>query len=134
MGAASALLLLLAAAPPADAIKVFLASSCNKFPHPTPCGTDSNDGLSKDAPLETAHKAQELLRASSDDEKHAEFSAGVYELNATLELTAADSGTVWTAADDANVTLSGGEAFLKRLMTTKSSALKVVGNGCGVGQ
>ena len=51
-----------------------------------------------------------------------ELAGGVYELNATLELTAADSGTVWAAADGENVTLSGGEAmnpgWLKQVMNT----------------
>eukprot|EP01045_Picozoa_sp_COSAG04_P019574 COSAG04_NODE_1915_length_5234_cov_2.563778_2_plen_139_part_01 len=104
---AAVLLLLLRAA---GAIKLYLAPSCNKFPHPHPCGADSHAGLTPDAPLETVQRARDLLRASSDAEKRVELAGGVYELNATLELTAADSGTVWAAAaGGGNVTLSGGE-------------------------
>ena len=117
---AAVLLLLLRAA---GAIKLYLAPSCNRFPHPHPCGADSHAGLTPDAPLETVQRARDLLRASSDAEKRVELAGGVYELNATLELTAADSGTVWAAAaGGANVTLSGGEAmnpgWLKQVMNT----------------
>ena len=117
---AAVLLLLLRAA---GATKLYLAPSCNKFPHPHPCGADSHAGLTPDAPLETVQRARDLLRASSDAEKRVELAGGVYELNATLELTAADSGTVWAAAaGGANVTLSGGEAmnpgWLKQVMNT----------------
>ena len=73
-------LLLLAAAPPAESITLYLAATCNKFPHPHPCGADTNSGLTPDAPLETLLKARDLLRARSDDEKH----VGLYAMGRCL--------------------------------------------------
>lgn len=112
----------------ARATTVYVAPPCS-FPPRTPCGDDENDGASAESPLATLTKARDALRAASADEtKRVELAGGVYEMDHTLELTAEDSGTVWTAAAAAsvgggdNVTLSGGEAmnpgWLKQVMNT----------------
>eukprot|EP01043_Picozoa_sp_COSAG02_P007968 COSAG02_NODE_247_length_27137_cov_61.275057_14_plen_555_part_00 len=103
-----------------EATTLFVAPPCS-FPPRSPCGDDKNDGSSADTPLATLTKARDMLRAASDAEaKEVMLAEGLYELSEVLELTAADSGTMWAATG--NVTLSGGEAmnpgWLKQVMNS----------------
>lgn len=106
-----------------EASKVFVAPPCS-FPPRSPCGDDENDGSSADSPVATLHKARDMLRGVGDGKaKEVVLADGLYELSEVLDLTAQDSGTVWSSAADStgNVTLSGGEAiypgWLKQVMS-----------------
>jgi hypothetical protein len=73
------------------------------FDVPPPCGSDANhDGRTEDKPFATLHKARDTLRLALNSEaaKSVQIAQGIYRLAAPLELTAADSHTVWAGLDE----------------------------------
>jgi lysophospholipase L1-like esterase len=112
--------------------------------HVSPTGDDANPG-SAALPVATPQRARDLVRglitAGLGDAVEVVFAAGIYVMDAPLELRPEDSGTAafpitWKAATGATVILSGG----KNLTGTWTNAgdgtwyLDLPGIGLGAGQ
>ena len=74
--------------------------------HLSPLGNDANDGTFAQ-PVATPLRAQQLARMASKPVNILVYD-GVYELEATLTFTPADSGQRWRAAPGARPVFSGG--------------------------
>lgn len=82
--------------------------ACSYFVAAT--GSDSNDGMSAKTPFATLKKAQSAARHGNS--RVVCLRAGIYDMDSTLTLTAADSGETWQyyAPDGVNsAVLDGGD-------------------------